>query len=89
MAGAFTAIYRREESPFIRATYSTYCARPARACQGKNDRSITRRTVSLLGEGTPIGTYPRSYYRCILSTFYPLVLGVTCHCFFVSLSCID
>jgi hypothetical protein len=38
----FTAV----ESPSIPGIYSTYCARPARACQGKNDRSITRPTVS-------------------------------------------
>ena len=62
MVGAFAAIYGCEKSSSVPGIYSTYCARPARACQGKDDRSTPRPTVSLFGGGPTIGTYPGSYY---------------------------
>jgi len=56
LAGTFTSVCCCEESLHMQDIYSPYCARPARACRGKNDKSFAHPGEYSLGRVSAAGT---------------------------------
>jgi len=63
LAGTFTSVCCCEESLHMQDIYSPYCARPARACRGKNDKSFAHPGEYSLGRVSAAGTPPRGHRK--------------------------